>query len=196
MKNSDCRNVQELILTDLDEGLLHDKRVVLERHLSECATCQRTWDDTRLLLSEIAADVPEDPGEAFWRDYETSLAVRLRERDLEAHLRKETNSVLWGWGFRWKAAGAFALAALAFIVVSVSVFQHYIARPRTDERMASIGIIRDLDQPYGPVLDDEAVYGHEFDTDDSHLAGSIPASSDDPFEEWLEAEDEPSQLFL
>ncbi len=67
MKSTDCHKVEELILTGLDEGLEQDKRVALERHLSECAGCRKTWDETRLLLSEIAADTPEDPGEAFWR---------------------------------------------------------------------------------------------------------------------------------
>ena len=196
MKDSDCRTMEELILTDLDEGLPQEKRVVLERHVSECAACRKTWEDTRLLLSEIAADVPEDPGETFWSNYQISLKARLRERDLEAHLRKTKNSISWGSGFWWKAAGAFAVAGLVFIVVSVGVFQHHAARSLTDESSVSSHLISDLNQLYGPVLADEATYGHEFDTEDSHLTNSILAPSDDALGEWFEAEDEPSELFL
>ena len=188
MKNSDCHKVEELILTDLDEGLQPDKRVVLERHLSECPGCRKTWDETRLLLSQIAADAPKDPGEAFWRDYQISLEARLRERE---------NSLSWGWGFWWKAAGAFALAALVFVVVSVGVVQHYGARLPTHEDTVSTDLISDLDQLYCPVLAEEATYDHEFDTEDSHLSRSIIASSGDPFAEWFEEDDdEPDQVFL
>ena len=186
MKNSDCHKVEELILTDLDEGLQPDKRVVLERHLSECAGCRKTWDETRLLLSQIAADAPKDPGEAFWRDYQISLEARLRERE---------NSVSWGWDFWWKPTGAFALAALVFVVVSVGVFQHYAARPPTRESTLSTDLISDLDQLYGTVLAEEAADDHEFDTEDSHLTHSILASSDDSFAEWFEEDDdEPDQI--
>jgi len=191
MKNFDCHEVEELILTDLDEGLNQDKRVILERHLAECAACRKTWDETRLLLSEIASDVPEDPGEAFWRNYQISLEARLRDRE---------NSGSWNWGFRswgfwWKTAGAFALAALILMVVSVGVFRHWSAPPSMEVSSVSSDLISDLDQLYGPVLAEEVTYSHGFDTEDAHLSGSILVTSDDPFGEF-DVEDETNPLFL
>ncbi len=190
MKNLNCRKAEEWIVTDLDEGLEHEKRLILEDHLLGCASCRKMREDTELLLSEVAADAPEDPGEAFWKSYRNSLDARLRERDIS-----RSWSFWWtrAWGFGWKPASVFGMAILVFVMISIGIFHPWGSRPPTDEAL-SPQLIGELNQLYGPVSDETyfALPG-----DDSQFS-RISSSSilDESFMEWFEVEDEPNQLFL
>ena len=150
MKNLNCRKAEEWIVTDLDEGLEHEKRLILEDHLSGCASCRKMRENTELLLSEVAADTLEDPGEAFWRYYRISLDARLRESDISP-----SRSFWWtrARGFGWKPASVFAMAILVFVVISIGIFHPWSLRPSTDEDVSS-QLIGELNQLYGPISDE------------------------------------------
>jgi hypothetical protein len=183
MKNLNCRKAEEWIVTDLDEGLEHEKRLILEDHLLGCASCRKMREDTESLLSDVAADVPEDPGEAFWRYYRISLDARLRDRDIPR-----------SWGFWWKPASVFAMAILVFVIISIGIFHPRSFRPSIDEAEAS-QLIGELNQLYGPDSDDLTYFA--VTAGDAQLA-QVSRSSvlDESFVEWFEVEDEPNQLFL
>jgi hypothetical protein len=191
MKNLNCRKAEEWIVADLDEGLDHEKRLILEDHLRGCASCGKMREDTALLLSEVAADAPEDPGEAFWKLYRISLDARLRERDI---------SRSWGpwrlraWGFGWKPASALAMAILVFVIISVGIFHLWGFRPSTDQAV-SPQLIGELNELYGPVSD-ELPYFAFTSGDTQFLQASRSSVLDDSSVEWFEVEDEPNQLFL
>ena len=191
MKNLDCRKAEEWIVTDLDEGIEHQRRLILEDHLSGCASCRKMREDTKLLLSGVAADAPEDPGEAFWKLYRISLDARLRDRDI---------SRSWGfwrtrdWSFGWKPASALAMAVLVFVIISIGIFHPWGSRPSTDEAV-SPQLIGELNELYGPVSD-ELPYFAFTSGDAQFLQASRSSGLDDSSVEWFEVEDEPNQLFL
>jgi hypothetical protein len=191
MKNLNCRKAEEWIVTDLDEGLEHERRLILEDHLLGCASCRKMREETELLLSEVATDAPEDPGEAFWKLYRVSLDARLRERDV---------SRSWGFwwtrarGFGWKPASVFAMAILVFVIISIGIFHPRSFRPSTDEAL-SPQLIGELNQLYGPVSDELPYYA--LTAGDAQFS-QVSRSSvlDDSSVEWFEVEDEPNPLFL
>jgi hypothetical protein len=191
MKSLNCRKAEEWIVTDLDEGLEHEKRLILEDHLLGCASCRKMREDTGSLLSDVAADLPEDPGEAFWRYYRTSLDARLRDRDI-------SRSLGFWWtrarGFWWKPASVFAMAILVFVIISIGIFHPRSFRPSIDEAVAS-QLIGELNQLYGP--DSDELTHFTVTAGDAQLA-QVSRSSvlDESFVEWFEVEDEPNQLFL
>ncbi len=190
MKNLDCLKAEEWILTDLDEGLELEKRLILEDHLSGCSSCRKMQKDTELLLSDVAADVPEDPGEAFWKYYRVSLDARLRDSD-----------VSHSWGFWWtrawslwrKPASVFAMAILVFVIISIGILRPWIFRPSADEVVAP-QLIGELNQLYGPVSDESTFAVTAEDVQLSQVWRS--SVLDESLVEWFEVEDEPNELFL
>ena len=191
MKNLNCRKAEEWIVTDLDEGLEHEERVILENHLVGCASCRKLREDTKLLLSEVASDAPEDPGEDFWKLYRISLDARLRERDIA---RSRGFGWTRSWGFGWKQASFFAMAILVFVISLIGVFHLSGFRTSTDEAM-SPQLIVELNQLYGPVSDELTYFGL---TPGEAQFYQVSRSSvlDDSSVEWFEVEDEPYHLFL
>ena len=178
-------------MTDLDEGLEHEERVILENHLVGCASCRKLREDTKLLLSEVASDAPEDPGEDFWKLYRISLDARLRERDIA---RSRGFGWTRSWGFGWKQASFFAMAILVFVISLIGVFHLSGFRTSTDEAM-SPQLIVELNQLYGPVSDELTYFGL---TPGEAQFYQVSRSSvlDDSSVEWFEVEDEPYHLFL
>ena len=126
MRKLDCPRAEELIIRDLDEGLDQERLALLESHISQCSSCRRFREETNSLLASVAADVPEDPGEDFWRYYDVSLEARLREKSLNRP-----------WGFGLKLAGVLMVGMLALLVVRWGVMEPQ--EPRSmDKRVAML----------------------------------------------------------
>ncbi len=138
MKTRECNEAEKLIIVGLDEGLIPSQQERLEKHLRRCAPCRQVREETRALMSSIASDLPEEPGEDFWKLYHQSLDARLKEQDLKP-----------AWGLWWKAAGVFVAAVMALVLIRVTVFQPD-NRQIVDLRAMSPDLIRELGQVYGP----------------------------------------------
>ena len=65
MKTHECNEAEKLIVADLDEGLKPSEQERLEHHLRLCAPCRQVREESLTLLSAIASDLPEEPGEEF-----------------------------------------------------------------------------------------------------------------------------------
>jgi hypothetical protein len=189
MRNIDCGKAEEFIVTDLDEGLGHKERLILEHHLSGCASCSGMRNQTKLLLSDLTTDTVQDPGEAFWRYYRVSLDARLRDRDI-------SSSSVFGWtrawGIGWKPVGVLAMAIL-ILIISVGIFDTWNFRPSIDSTL-SAQLVGELNQLYGPVTEEQAYF--TVATEEMRYPQASQLVSDDSSVEWFEVEDEPNQLFL
>ncbi|MGB6066004.1 MAG: zf-HC2 domain-containing protein [Desulfomonilaceae bacterium] len=183
MKTLECNEAERLIIAELDEGLGPPQQERLESHLCQCAHCREAREDTLALLSAIASDLPEDPGEEFWKLYYQSLDARLKEKELKP--------VWFSW---WKAAGALIAAVVALIIIHVSFFQP-VSRPIADRRIMSPDLIQELQQIYGPVSEEYP----RVSVSSNQLLGRIDArgaSLDERDLQWLDVEDDPGPLYL
>jgi Putative zinc-finger len=184
MKTRECYEAEKLIIGDLDEGLTPSEQVRLEHHLSLCEPCRQVREETRALLSSIASDLPEEPGEEFWTFYHQSLDARLKERASRP-----------AWGFWWKAAGVFVAAVIVLVMIRVAVFQPH-NRQIADRRVVSSDLVHELEQVYGPTSEElpgGSLYGDQFLT----VANARAATHlDDSDVQWFEVEDEAGPLYL
>lgn len=184
MKTRECNEAEELVVVELDEGLTPSQQGRLENHLRRCAPCRQVREETLALMSSIASDLPEEPGEEFWKLYYQSLDARLREKELKP-----------AWGLWWKAAGVLVAAVIAVVVIRVTVFQPD-NRQTVDLRAMSPDLIRELGQVYGPTAEElpsSSVYGDKLlSVGDAKLAARL----DDNDLQWFEVEDETGSLFL
>ncbi len=190
MRKIDCGKAEELMVTDLDEGLGHGKRLILEHHLSGCASCREMRNQTKSLLSDLTTDTLQDPGDAFWQYYRVSLDARLRDKDISS------SSLFWrtrAWRIGWKPVGVFVTAILIFMVISVGIFDTWNFRPYTDSTL-SAQLIGELNQLYGPVTDEQAYFA--VGAEELGYPQTSQLIADDSLVEWFEVEDEPNQLFL
>ncbi len=184
MKTRECSEIERLIIEDLDEGLGPSDRERLEHHLGLCEPCRRVREETVAMLSSIASDVPEEPGEEFWKLYHQSLDARLKERALKPV-----------WGFWWKAAGVLAAAVIALLVVRMEVFQPGPA-PIGPQVADMSSVIHELEQVYGPTSEElpgGSLYGDQMLTVANASAAARP---DDGDVQWFEVEDESGPLYL
>ncbi len=182
MKTPDCTEAQQWIVEDLDEGLVGDKRAALEDHIRECDSCRRMREETARLFVTLAEDVPPDPGEEFWKEYDSSLEALILQSG-----RRERS------GIRWKIV-AFALAAgLAFLVVWVGYFGPLGDKSSTREAALPV-VIEELQRVYGP----ESYEGFEpqVTVDTTLLAANVPALRSDTVAEWVATEYDPLMLWL
>jgi|SRR5271157_3920848 len=184
MKTRECNEVEKLIIADLDEGLKPSEQECLENHLLLCRPCRQVRDESLALLSAIASDLPEEPGEQYWKLYHQSLDARLKEKELRPV-----------WSFWWKAAGVFAVAVCALLVVHVVIFQPN--NPQiADLRVMSPDLIQELEQVYGPTseeLSPGSLYGDPLLTVvDARAAVGLDESD----VQWFEVEDESGPLYL
>lgn len=183
MKNIICAKAKELIVMDLDEGLDSSERQRLEGHLGECAHCKQWRDETAGILASVAADVPADPGEQFWKYYETSLQARLQEKQAPT-----------SWNFLWKAVGAVALAAVVFMAIwlgsgSLDPVRHQVG----EQASVSPALIQELEQLYGPGTDETPASSLAHDRLVAFTGLGASYSEEEP-PEWFEVEDESNQL--
>jgi Putative zinc-finger len=184
MKTRECDEAERLIITALDEGLKPSEQERLENHLRLCAPCRQVREESLALLSAIASDIPEEPGEQYWKLYYQSLDARLKEQELKP-VR----------GFWWKAAGVFVAAVIALLVIRVAIFQPDY-RQIADLRVMSPDLFQELAQVYGPSseeLSPGALYGYPLLT---VVDARAAARLDESDVQWFEVEDEPGPLYL
>jgi hypothetical protein len=180
MKTRECNEAEKLIIGDLDGGLTPSELERLELHLSLCEPCLQVREETRALLSSIASDLPEEPGEEFWKLYHQSLGARLKEQALKPV-----------WGFWWKTAGVFVAAVIALVVIRVAIFEPY-----NPQIAVSSDLIHELEQVYGPTSEElpgGSLYGDQLLT---VVDARTAARLDDNDVQWFEVEDEPGPLYL
>jgi len=183
MKTHECNEVERLIVAELDEGLNPSQQELLDNHLRECSACRQAKEETVTLLSSIASDLPEEPGEEFWRFYRQSLDARLREQELRP-----------AWGLWWKSAGVLVAAVIALVVIRVAFFQPD-NRQIADLRVMSPDLIQELAQVYGPTS--EELPRGSVNADQLMAVVDARASRfDDSDEQWFEVEDELGPLYL
>ena len=184
MKTLSCEHAEKLIVRDLDEGLNPADRARLEEHLTGCAECCRLREQCRNLFHQLEADVPQDPGEDFWRMYEVSLDAKLREREMRP-----------GGVFPWRVAGALLAAGLIVIAVGLGVFD---LEDRTSLNPAvSVAVMEELTELYGPAAEDQHLFmGLGFPDEVISRVSSNGTTYDDVEITWFEVEDERNNLFL
>jgi hypothetical protein len=182
MKTLDCPKTEQLIVGELDEGLDAATLQALENHLRECPSCRAFRKDTARILASVAADVPEDPGELYWKHYETSLGAKLSEK-----------SPVSRSGYGWKAAAAFA--ALAAVLTTSQVLNFRSQSPGQMDQTAALSLMRDLSVIYGPGLEDVPVGAEPGDDLREALAAGGQAP-EDYLLSWFEVEDESNRLLL
>jgi hypothetical protein len=186
MKTRECNEAERLIIGDLDEGLKPSERERLEQHLSLCEPCRQVREETLALVSSIASDLPEEPGEEYWKLYHQSLDARLKEQALKP-----------AWSFWWKAAGVFVAAVIALVVIRVEIFQSWGPRLVPEPQLAmSSDLIHELEQVYGPTSEElpgGSLYGDPLLT---VANAKVAAPLDDSDVQWFEVEDESGSLYL
>ncbi|MEJ2715670.1 MAG: zf-HC2 domain-containing protein [Deltaproteobacteria bacterium] len=182
MRKLDCTKAEELIIRDLDEGLDREMAALLESHVSHCSSCRDFREEAASLLASVAADVPDDPGEDFWRYYDVSLEARLREKSLSRP-----------WGFGLKLAGVILAGILAVLVVRWGLMEPQ--KPRMMDNRVAMLLIQDLNGLYGPVGEEFAIPANPPNQLLEALTPEV-SRSDDALVTWFEVEDESDDLLL
>jgi hypothetical protein len=185
MKHLTCSEVAEWLIQDLDQGLRPDRIQDLERHMNTCHACRQVKTDLSDLWSALERDIPDDPGEAYWKQYQVSLDAKLEE----AETRRARP-----WGLAWKGFAVLAPAAIALALVILGPTPHApYQRPVRDVRSATL--FQELSQHYGPTAE-EVIPGayvsrirNGFSASDSSRASGVEA-------QWFEVEDDPSFSLL
>jgi predicted anti-sigma-YlaC factor YlaD len=181
MKRLDCHTAEDWIIARLDEGLSDKREQLLETHLQQCAACRAFRDETAVLLSAVATDVPPDPGEDFWKRYDSSLDAKIREK---AHNRAV------GW---WRMPLVMVAASLLVIVVGLGALMYY-QQSQPDRLARSTVLFEEFGQLYGPVSDEGL---NRYPSWDQIVAGFVSVHQEyGPDSLWFEAEDDPYQVFL
>ncbi len=184
MRPLTCRNVEELIVRDLDEGLDAADRARLEDHLQECSECCRLQEQFKHLFSAVRADVPEEPGEDFWRMYDVSLEAKLREKEVRR-----------GTLFGWRVVGAFVAAGVILVAAALGVVNFRDTSPV--DPFVSAAVMEDLTELYGPVPERYSPYGTGAAAENIVSKVASGATSYDDLETtWFEVEDERNHQFM
>jgi predicted anti-sigma-YlaC factor YlaD len=182
MRTISCAKATDLIVRDLDEGLSSPDKQILETHVQRCPHCREWREQTAGMLAAIAADVPQDPGEEFWKYYDTSLQARLREAEAGT-----------SWGSFWKAIAAVAVAGIIFAVVWLARFEPGSQQVDVAKVSWSPVLIQELEQFYGP--DAYEILPSTLSRDQFFaFTGAAVANGDEEVFGWFEVEDDPNQL--
>lgn len=182
MRKLNCHQVEKLIIQDLD-GILDSGRVIdLEAHLRDCNGCRQFKEEMGSILSAVAADLPEEPGEHYWTNYRVSLEARLAEKESQPH-----------WSFMFKAAGALVAAGLVCLIIWLggSELGH---QPVTD-RTVRLEVIEDLNGIYGPTDPETGLSA----TVSGHMVKALSQEAtgyEERYLSWFEIEDESNHLLL
>ncbi len=181
MKRLDCHLAEDWIIARLDESLGGEREQLLQAHLQQCAACRAFRDETAVLLSAVAADVPPDPGEDFWKRYDLSLDAKLREKAHDVPAR---------W---WRTALVVVAASVLVIVVGLGAMKYY-QQPAPDRLARSTVLFEEFSQLYGPVSDEGL---NRYPSWDQIVVGLGNGYQEDvPDSLWFEVEDEPYQVLL
>ncbi len=182
MKGLDCSQAERLIVELLDEGLGDATLRRLEIHLRGCPDCSAFREQVGGLLEALASDVPAPLGPDFWERYHTSLAARLPERE---HVR--------GWGFTWAGVAAGIGAAIMFVAAIVGIHEN--EKPWGMDQRAAVELWQDLDQLYGPTLD-EYTLGKNLGAQMIEALATTSRQNGDLPGYWFEVEDQSENLLL
>ncbi|MEW6348815.1 MAG: anti-sigma factor [Thermodesulfobacteriota bacterium] len=145
MKTLKCTKAQRLIVSALDEGLDRPLQEALDKHLAECPACREFQTETDEVLGVIRRSSVEDPGDAFWQYYHSSLDARLRSRE-------PVSPGLWTWANAAFAAG-FALILLVVGMGAVGLLQD-----SPTGNGGQTAAIREIDRLFGINSDDWFLY--------------------------------------
>ena len=142
MKEIQCINAEQLIVSELDEGLLQADRQRLDEHLRACGACREFHEEIARVLATIKEGLSEDPGEAYWRRYDARLDTLLRDREPRL-----------GWSWRQFAiTAAVAMIFLAFGVVSKTRLDNVTGNGTHAAAM------QEIDRLYGVGSDDRLLF--------------------------------------
>lgn len=184
MRTLTCDNAEKLIVRDLDEGLDSADQTRLDNHLAGCSACRQLRRQFKTLFASVESDVPQDPGEEFWRMYDVSLEAKLREKDMSPR-------TFFGWRF----AGAFVAAVAILLAASLGVIN--LRGPTTVDPTVSAAVMEDLTELYGPVPDEPYLFiGRRVPVESIAEVVSKRTNYDDVVTTWFEVEDERNHLFL
>jgi len=184
MKTLDCQNVEKWVIEELDQGLTTERMTALDDHCSQCVSCRDIRTEMTTLFSAIAADVPEDPGEEYWKYYHASLKARLQEKKAPQN-----------WWLPWRVAAASALLAMVLLAVTLLTFdrtQKVAAVPQDESSV----VMEELYQLYGPVSDETVTPAN---LQEQALALALldgREAPDDAIIGWFEVEYEPNHALL
>ncbi|MBI5250886.1 MAG: zf-HC2 domain-containing protein [Desulfomonile tiedjei] len=173
-----CREAEELIVEDLDEGLDPGGKNRLENHLQTCSKCVRMREDMRMMVAAASSDMPQDPNEDFWKSFDRGLEARIREREPAKRNRR-----LWQ-----VALPALAAAGIIIAVFGLTIDRHH---PGVGKMSATSDIvIDDVHQIFGPSRDE---LGPSMNSGITMVLNGV---TDEAVVRWFEVEDESSQSFL
>lgn len=176
MKKISCSIAQTWITAYVDGSLDAKSRYSLEHHLLYCPQCRSVHVATAGLLSRLKEDVPSEPGETFWRQYDSSLNALLREKEIDRD-RSELS-----WNVVPPALAAFALI-LAFGLGLVS----RLSVPTRSLDTLSPQVVEELDRLYGPSLEEEiSLRGGGL----TIAAANCDPLGDDAIVPWFEVEED------
>lgn len=182
MRQIHCSRMEEWLVASLNDDLDPRDKDRFEAHLQHCDRCRAVQEEVIRLISAVRQDVPEDPGDEFWRYHESSLQAALQEADLHR-----------GWVPPWKAIGAILAAGLVILAIAVGTLtqrKHQIA----DRGRPSLEVIEELNRVYGPGWEDVPSL-----TDNQGEKLTVAGSQlavDEGYLFWFEVEEDPYQLSL
>ena len=182
MKRLDCHKAEDWIIARLDGSLDNEGEQLLQEHLRRCAACRAFREETAALLSAVASDVPSDPGEDFWKRYDSSLDARLRERAL--------HGPPLGW---WRTALVAVAASLLVVVIGLATMQYY-QHMEPDRVARSTVLMEEFSQLYGPVSDGGLNIPPSWDKVVAGLGGGFQGYVPDIL--WFDPDDDSDQAFL
>ena len=182
MRKLNCHQAEKLIIQDLDGDLDSGRAVDLEAHLRDCSGCRQFKEEMGSILSAVAADLPEEPGEHYWTNYRVSLEARLAEK--ESQPRR---------GLMFKAAAALVAAGLVCLIIWLGEFE-FGHQPATD-LTARLEVIEDLNAVYSPT-DPETGSSTAVSGQMVTALGQKATGYEEGYLSWFEVEDESNHLLL
>ena len=182
MRKLNCHQAEKLIIQDLDGVLDPGRAIDLEAHLRDCSGCRQFKEEMSSILSTVAADLPDEPGEHYWTNYRVSLEAQLAEKEAQPR-----------WSLMLKAAGALVAAGLVCLIIWLGEFE--IGHQPVTDRTARLEVIEDLNVVYGPT-DPETGSSAIVSGQMVKALGQKATGYDEGYLSWFEVEDESNHLLL
>jgi predicted anti-sigma-YlaC factor YlaD len=131
-----CKEIEQLIIMDLDRNLRDERLQVLDRHLDECSACRKTAGEYKDLFGLIKSDVLEDPGPAYWDEHVRSIEAAVKRKNRSFKLPEF-----------WKIAASIAVPFL-IMIGPLSYIIHPIAQPEAP--LGNPALLMELSTLFGP----------------------------------------------